>query len=50
MKWTALWLALNLACVGYSLTLPVMSATVLINAFAAGLLTVVLLLEWLERD
>ena len=49
MKWTALWLVLNLVCVALALTEPVLSPWILLNAFAAGLLSVVLFYEWLER-
>ena len=48
MKWNALWLCLNLACVVRALTEPMLSPWILLNAFAAGLLTVALVLEWLE--
>lgn len=48
MKWTAIWLSLNLACVAHALTEPMLSPWILLNAFAAGLLVVVLFYEWLE--
>lgn len=48
MKWTALWLGLNVAFVVHGLTEPVLSPMFLLNAFAAGLLAATLAFEWAE--
>jgi len=50
MKWTIFLLGANLACVMAGLMQPVLSPWLLVNAFAAGLLTMALALEWLERE
>lgn len=49
MKWTVLWLGLNLAAVVRGLTQPERSPWLLLNAFSAGLLAMVWLIEFVEN-